>query len=146
MELKSLKAKSGSDTQGKAFSIHPTLLNQGLLGPYASGLFQILKNFAGAKNLSRITFMKLNGAGNVWDFGGFDIIDGKMLEIRIPRVEVTMQRFQNNPILLSPTYFVHSAPILEPLGADTLGLLIRDSRALQASDEPRSSSFTLILQ
>ena len=60
-ELRALKALANGETDGKALSVNPVMKKEGLDGPYARKLNDIIARFAGEENLVRIADMNLGG-------------------------------------------------------------------------------------
>jgi hypothetical protein len=56
---------------------------QGLDGAYADGLWAVVARSLRAEDLTRVTFMTLEGP-HAWDFGGFDVVRGQMSRMWIP--------------------------------------------------------------
>jgi hypothetical protein len=140
-QLEQLKSDAGETIKNETLSIHPLLKSSGLSGSYAKELFSILLSELGSSRLSRITFMQLSGSGNVWNFGGFDIVGNGMKPMLIPRVNTKIQAFNNNPH--TPTYFQNGGAVPSPRGKDTFNLLIQNSRNITNADEPEIIESTM---
>lgn len=78
---------------GLPLQIHPHLRQQGYRGEYWRQWTSVVLPFIGARNLVRATAMTVNPAGNVWVFTGFDIANGQMARINIPRIDNQGQAF-----------------------------------------------------
>lgn len=65
--------------------IHPQILREGWQGPYWKNLRELILQNCGEKNLVRMTTMNVMGGEQMWIFAGFDIQDGEVLPIKIPR-------------------------------------------------------------
>jgi hypothetical protein len=90
--LQDLKPYSVGD-RSQAMSIHPGMVRHGYASDYWRGLRSVLLKYAGEKNLKRITFMTVNPIGTVWVFGAFDVVDGQMVRLMVPRVNFGAQAF-----------------------------------------------------
>lgn len=113
--------------------VHPVMREQGLDGRFARDLNRLLLKYCGARNLWRVTAMSTLVGGDKWEFRGFNIVDGKPVDIVIPRTGNAR----------SQSYFVSLASDREyrngritpaPLGEDNLNLMLRDSQALTSRD------------
>lgn len=72
--LRDLRSVSGENFAYASLGINPALAAQGLDGPYARGLRDVVLRFAGAGNLARVTFMtRTDARSGQWEFGGFGI-------------------------------------------------------------------------
>lgn len=80
-----------SDDMNVSLDVHPRIRAEGLGGEYWSRLREILLQFAGEKNLTRATSMSVNMMGSIWVFTGFDIEDGVMTRMQIPRQSKVVQ-------------------------------------------------------
>ena len=103
--------------------IHPILKRDGLESVYGKRLLSILNSGIGAQRISRVTFMLQTWLGNVWSFGGFDVDQGKMREISIPRIPGTKQTFFNE--LISTAVFKNAGIDPQVAGTDSLAFLLK---------------------
>jgi hypothetical protein len=56
--------------------VSPALSAQGMSGPYALSLRDLVARYIGSANLAKVTFMtRAPGGGDRWDFGGFNLRD-----------------------------------------------------------------------
>lgn len=133
-ELKKIKSDLNIQTDLTApLGVNPTIKKQGYTGEYYTRLINTIYKYVGESNFSRITFMQLNMGGDVWTFGGFDIVNGKLKTIQIPKIDFSKQIFRNgaNP---RPIWFIGGITP-EPEDAENLNILTRDSRKLSPQDE-----------
>lgn len=131
-KLISMKKKLGQ-AKDRPLLVHPTLAKEGLAGAYFKELWNVILAFTGENRLSRITFMQLSAAENMWTFGGFEVDAGKMIAMIVPRTRVTTQAFVNNTF---PRPFWFKGGILpEPKEGDNFNILTRDSRKLTEQNE-----------
>ena len=80
-----LKDLAKTATDGKPLDIHPVMKVEGLNGPYAKKLNELILAQCGEQNLSRLAFMISSTDGNDWTFGAFNR-KGTLLEADpIPR-------------------------------------------------------------
>jgi hypothetical protein len=74
--LRTLAALAPENDGVTRLEVSPSLLAQGMTGPYASGLKDLVTRYIGASNLAKLTFMtRTGGGGDRWDFGGFNFKD-----------------------------------------------------------------------
>ncbi len=117
----------------RPLGVHPRLESESLRGPFMKELTQLIRNFIGEKNLSRVTFMSLSGSANIWNFAGFDRVAEKFVPMSIPRLEGQGQSFINSAM---PRLYFEAAQIVpEPKGTDVVERILRDSRHLGEADE-----------
>lgn len=88
-QLAPLQSKKENDS----LNVHPQLVAEGLSGPTWSQFKKIILNFAGSRNLSRVTAMTVNTFNSIWTFTGFDVNQGVLSRIKIPRVDRPTQAF-----------------------------------------------------
>ncbi len=65
--------------------IHPALKNPSSRAIFMNEMKAITSEFAGKRNLSRVTFMKLFTPEIWWVFGGLEIKDGQFIKMELPR-------------------------------------------------------------
>lgn len=93
--LHQLRDQADGRTDGRPLEVHPVMRVEGLTGPYATALKAMITRLCTAQTLRRIAFMHVAAAGNAWRFGAFDLVDGAMVEAKIPRTsELTVQGVQ----------------------------------------------------
>ncbi|MCU0809634.1 MAG: hypothetical protein MUE59_01120 [Thiobacillaceae bacterium] len=113
--------------------VHPLMQKQGLGGAFSRGFRQLLLNYCGEQNMWRVTSMSTLVGGDKWEFRGFNIVDGKPVEIVIPRTgNARAQSFFVS--LVSDREYRNGRISPAPLGEDNLNLILRDSRAINARD------------
>ncbi len=134
IQISQLKSSQTTTNDFLPLTVNPFLKKDGLTGNYYKKLSQIILKYVGEKNLSRITFMQLQGNGVVWDFGGFDFKDGEATVIAIPRVNSRLQRFINTATVPQPINF-RGGMMPAPKSEENLNLLIRDSSQITAANE-----------
>ena len=131
-DILKLKAELSVPDDNAALGVHPVISEQGLNGNYATRMLQLIYNYVGEQNLSRITFMTLFMTGNAWEFGGFEIKDGELTPITIPRISSTTQRLVNNAF---PTDWFRGGLMPAPESPENLNLLMRDSSKFSLQNE-----------
>lgn len=105
--------------------VHPILKEQGYQGPFGKAFFPLVLSFIGEKNLSRLTFMQLFVGSDKWGFGGYDVVNGEVQPLKIPRVGSEFQTFRVATV--NGKNFNLGVTVPEALGEDTLGELARNS-------------------
>jgi hypothetical protein len=85
--------RDGVPVDGLALAVHPAVAAQGLGGAYWRSLRALVLRYAGAANLSRMTFTTVETPGQMWDFGGFDRVGGRTTRLTIARVGTRLQSF-----------------------------------------------------
>jgi hypothetical protein len=93
--LIALRQASNGDSTG-ALQPHAIIAREGLHGPFASGLRELILLFAGENNLTRITRLK-SFEGPAWSFDGFDIgAGGALAPMIVPTLSqpLTEQSFE----------------------------------------------------
>ncbi|HRO68522.1 MAG TPA: hypothetical protein PL182_13205, partial [Pseudobdellovibrionaceae bacterium] len=113
---------------GLPLQIHPHLRQQGYRGEYWRQWTSVVLPFIGARNLVRATAMTVNPAGNVWVFTGFDIANGQMARINIPRIDNQGQAFFTSPDNTSE-FVTQMNPV--PPGQDSFMRLLTNSVKLR---------------
>lgn len=132
-ELRLAAAVSDVSTAGP-LRVHPILAAEGLRGPFTQSLRATILRYAGADNLTRLTFMQLQNFNvNEWVFGSFNLQDGELVPIDIIDAGSQRQRFIN-VFLENEEDFVASVDPL-PLGADDVSLLFNSNNARAASED-----------
>lgn len=111
--------------------VHPVMRQQGLRGDFALGLKQLLLKFCGKANLWRVTSMSTLVGGDKWEFRGFNIVNGKPVDIAIPRTGNAIE--QSFSLSLEAGSDYRNGRISpSPRGEDNLNALLQDSRMLGA--------------
>jgi hypothetical protein len=130
LHLKSSMANVRADAP---LQVHPVMLKQGLGGPFSQGLRELLLKYCGERSLWRVTSMSTLVGGDKWEFRGFNIVDGKPVEIVIPRTgNARSQSFFVS--LASDREYRNGRISPTPLGEDNLNLMLRDSRSITTRD------------
>jgi hypothetical protein len=113
--------------------VHPVIRQQGLGGSFARDLNQLLLKYCGEANLWRVTSMSTLVGGDKWEFRGFNIVNGKLVDIVIPRTgNATKQSFSIS--LANDREYMNGMIAPSPRGEDNLNVLLRDSLMLGAKD------------
>jgi hypothetical protein len=111
--------------------VHGAALAQGMEGPYAQGLNELVLAHAGEQNLSRMTFfLRAPPVNDVWFFGGFDRKNGAMEQLDIVGVGKSNQR-----VILEtkPDGFLYDFLPVETKPEDT-SLLLSSAKADASSE------------
>lgn len=86
--LWALKALAHGATDGQPLDVHPVMRAEGLAGPYAVALRELVSRLCGETNLTRVAFMSVASFGTAWRFGAFDVgAGGSMAAASIPRLD-----------------------------------------------------------
>lgn len=113
--------------------IHPVWAAQGDSSPALADFQKIITKLAGLENLSRVTVMVLRGAGDMWAFAGFEVKNGKMELIQIPRIDRMSQAFIN--LAVPSDHFTGGGILPQPTGVDTFSTITNESEHLDANSE-----------
>ena len=131
-DIEAWKKQFNVKTQGLPLQVHPAWAEQGDQSPSLTAFHEIVKKYAGAQNMTRLTLMVLRGAGDMWAFAGFDIIDGTPKNQVIPRLNRGSQTFINQAI--PRDHFAGSGILPAPQGDDTINKLAFESLRLLGSE------------
>ena len=113
--------------------VHPVMREQGLGGRFTREFNRLLLKYCGARNLWRVTSMSTLVGGDKWEFRGFNIVNGKPVDIVIPRTgNARSQSFFVS--LVSDREYRNGRISPMPLGEDNLNLMLRDSQTLASHD------------
>ncbi|HYP67284.1 MAG TPA: hypothetical protein VEP67_03415 [Thiobacillaceae bacterium] len=85
---------TGLDLRDEPLQIHPVLLKQGLDGKFATRLRSLLSKYVGPATLWRATAMQGLPGDDEWSFTGFNVRDGVLHDLLIPRLGTRSQRLQ----------------------------------------------------
>lgn len=135
-ELKQISQLSRSDvTQNLALSVHPTLQREGFTGAYGKAFKALILKSVGEKNLFKLTFMAMSAIHLKWDFGGFNIANGKATPLQIAKVNTDkVQIFTNDSF---PPVEFNGGIGPAPKGQDAFNRLVSDSRKSQVSEDDK---------
>ncbi|MEW6119208.1 MAG: hypothetical protein AB1593_03865 [Pseudomonadota bacterium] len=125
--------------------VHPAIRKQGLDGRFAQGLKRLLLKYCGESSLWRVTAMSTLVGADKWEFHGFNIVDGKPVDIVIPRTgNATRQSYFVS--LLSERDYTNGKLSPAPTGEDNLNRMLRDSRTLviRGTDTLRSLAESVV--
>lgn len=130
-------SESAVSNRDLPLSVHPIIRREGLSGPYFQGFKRAILKRIGRDRLSRATFVKLSSGFFLWDFGGFDVIGGRLVPMVIPRTGRKRQMFTNN-VMPGETEFVESGIAPSPLKSEANVNFItsESSRIRQKDAEP----------
>jgi len=70
--VSSLDGLRTRDLSSAPLQVHPVLLEEGMDSPFGRGLTDLIRRFATADRIARMTFMATGRSGNNWFWGGFD--------------------------------------------------------------------------
>ncbi|MEN0057225.1 MAG: hypothetical protein AAGB31_00195 [Bdellovibrio sp.] len=86
-DLTQWKEQFKVETASKPLQIHPAWQEEGDHSPALAAFHEIIRKYAGGENLSRVTMMVLRGGGNMWAFAGFDMKNGSLMMVPVPRLD-----------------------------------------------------------
>lgn len=132
-DLSVWKSKFNVKTAGLPLQVHPAWSSQGDKSPALVEFNAIIRKYAGAQNLSRVTAMALRGAGDMWVFQGFAVNNGSLSLLRVPRTDRAAQAFVNQAV--PADHFDRGMIAPAPTGDDTVNKLIVNSANLQEGNE-----------
>lgn len=142
-ELLALTAASGGYPEAP-LGVHPILAREGLDGPFAVGLRQLVLRYAGAERSSRMTFFALLGAGaTTWTFGLLDKVGGVYQPMTIA---TTGSRQQSLSTTFGPPGHLSASVEHATTHADDLTLLLDTAEAMRATPEARQRAFAAALR
>ncbi len=137
-DYEALRKANAWDLSAEPLQVHPVLLKQGLDGPFARGLRQLLARYVGTSTLWRVTAMKTFVGNDQWSFLGFSVSGGLARDIVIPRTRgATQQAFRT----AESTQADFSGGVVTPApqGGDNVLPILQNSRFLRG-DAPDSLS------
>ena len=73
-------------------NVHPLMKKEGLLGPTATGIHELIKRYASEKNLSKFTVFSARDNFN-WDFSSHAVKDGQATRETIVTTDASTQNF-----------------------------------------------------
>lgn len=124
--LDELRVLARGGTGCRPLGVHPVMQAEGLRGPYALRLRQLILDGAGASNLVRVAVMQLQQPGSVWRFTAFDLAGDELVRLPVPRTDGPTQAFS-----LSDTEV--NAGFLDPSPDGSLVPLLLDPTAIQSA-------------
>lgn len=133
----------GYDAQ--SLGVHPILARQGMSGGFATALATIVKRYAGASTLHKVTFITIEQptptaqGGEVWKFGAVENKSGVFTPLEIPSfgtatTEQTLTSIGQSASFAASDFSVAATPDL-PTTSDLRGLFGRGSIVDTASAE-----------
>lgn len=140
-QILTLKKASG-DAATQELGPHPILVAQGLGGPFAQGLRDIILEHVGEERIGRVTFFDHeNSEGHTWTFGVFDraAVNGAaavLTATTIPLTDSTTQTIGGSSAV--GTFASSFADGTSSTGADSIATLVSPGRPLPAGAEAAS--------
>lgn len=138
-ELVDLRAASGIERGDGPVGIHRALAREGMEGAFARGARAALMARIGRENLTRMTFMGVEQVGQAWRFGGFDIVGGDLVPMKIPLLDVTEETFRNRDLDGATFSYASTGPVSP--ATDDIRLLFDPTALAAASDEQRRVAY-----
>lgn len=124
-----------------SLNVHPRMKNEGYSSSYWESMKQKILDYCGAKNISRATAMTVESQGHtrIWKFHGYNIENGKMFLISIPRVEVNYQSFSLS--MKNFNFKLFEEGLIEPrnLSYEFADILASSNNFMQAKDSQNLS-------
>jgi hypothetical protein len=127
--LRKLRALA-PEQQDAPLDVSPALVAQGMEGPYAAGLNELVTTYAGEENLVRMTFfLRAPPIEEEWFFGGFSRSGTTMTPLDIVGVGKNNQRV-NRPLKPAGYEYVHTPSPTKP---EDLTVLLTSAAAKAAT-------------
>jgi hypothetical protein len=140
-QLTQLRIAQGQTDDMGPLAVHPLLASQGLLGPFATGLQNLIVQFAGQQNLIRFTMFSSPRNAPIWIFKGFDVApDGTTTPRVVPTLGSATQDVAANSGGLNLGQDPPFGPNTPPTSADNISLLWDLATAQQASQAAQQSA------
>lgn len=118
-------------TQGLPLNVHPAWAKQKDQSPSLMAFHDIIKKYAGAGSMTRLTIMVLRGNADMWMFAGFDVNGETVANQFVPRLDRKAQTFIN--MAVPRDHFSGGGIQPAPTGDDTLNNLAFESLELEGS-------------
>ncbi|MBL0195267.1 MAG: hypothetical protein IPQ09_13730 [Myxococcales bacterium] len=135
-ELRRLRGLA-PEVKDAPLDVHAGLAAQGLEGPYGKGLRALVLRYAGDDRFIRMTFfLRAPPRQEEWFFGGFDRVDGKLVQLNIVGVGKANQRV-NRPIV-PEGYSYELVP--SPKVPEDIDALLTTEKAKAASPAAREAA------
>lgn len=129
LALKQKMEKAGVSTNNVPLNIHPALKNPATRQLFMTEMKDIILEFCGKRNLSRVTFMRLFTPDIWWVFGGIEIKKNEIVRMNLPRMheKEPIQNFFNDDFNAPMGMRGAITPALDnPSEADDLTELLKD--------------------
>jgi hypothetical protein len=124
-------------TSAARLGVHPTLAAEGLDGPFAHALEQVVMAATAKGRLFRVTFMGVRGRGNEWQLGGLNVgDDGAVTPLPIPSSGAKIQSI----VLQRGTQTFLKSISPATAGSDDVSLLFDSLSASYASPQDIASA------
>jgi hypothetical protein len=125
---------------------HPVIVTEGLAGPMATGLRELILQYAGADKLTRVTKMSASQPGFAWEFSGFDVLDARAKTITamkvptLPGAATEQTFFRGFAVEMEGTFTPSTA------GSDDFTPLADVQRASQLDAAARATAFGALVR
>jgi hypothetical protein len=141
--LRALRAAAPEAPVDGPLDVHPSLVTQGVGGPYAQGLKALVLAHAGQENLTRVTFfLRAPPVTEVWFFGGLEPKDGVWSPMTIVGLGEGNQR-----VILSRVPNGHEFDVTPAATSPEDGRLFLSSEGtIEATDEQRARTMASYLR
>jgi hypothetical protein len=149
-EMVAAREADGIDFDLGPLAPHPTITSEGLSGPLAQKLFQIVEKYAGGSELVRMTSFQIEffdapfaGGGDFWGFQSFDVSAGTAK----PRAIPTLSGDSNNRMSLSASVSpLESSGSPATTSTDNIATLESMTNATAATLDVRKLAFDAALR
>jgi hypothetical protein len=152
-EMVAAREADGIDFDLGPLAPHPTITSEGLSGPLAQKLFQIVEKYAGGSELVRMTSFQIEafdlqqapivGGGDFWGFQSFDVTAGTVK----PRPIATLSGDADNRMSLSASVNpLESSGSPATTSLDTIATLESMTKATAATLDARKLAFDAALR
>lgn len=133
-DIESWKKKYKVKTDLVPLQVHPAWAAEGDRSPALVDFHNVVKKYAGAGNLTRVTAMVLRGAGDMWAFAGFEVRNGDLEMAPVPRLNGRLsQAFIN--VAIPADQFAGGGISPTPKGDDTFNNIAAESVRLGEGTE-----------
>lgn len=132
-DLQNWKKRNKVETKGLPLQVHPAWAVQADKSPALVEFNQIVQKYAGLSNLIRVTSMVVRGAGDMWAFQGFEVQNGQLKLMKIPRVGRAAQAFVN--FAVPSDHFERGMISPEATGDDSFNKVIGNSARMKVGNE-----------
>jgi hypothetical protein len=145
--LVTLRAAQAPGVRLGKLAPHPVMVQQGLDGPMAQGVRDLVLRYAGASNLTRVTKLSMENGGFQWRFAGFDVTDvatSTVASMHIPTLpagsDLEQIFFRGFTAEMQGTFTAHTS------SKDDLALLANLDSANAATADARKAAFGALLR
>lgn len=100
-----LRGVRSRDVSQMPLQVSPQIVSTGgYQGVYWREFSKLILDYAGERNLSRLTFMNVNPMGNMWVFAGYHVVNGALVLMKIPGIDKNAQAVTAKRIASAETF------------------------------------------